>query len=195
MAFNRSRIFSIVAFSLLSNAGLSQALPYKPKDSAHSKGLTEIPSNSLDKAESKARPAGETKQKNSLQDTPENVPSKSHQNSEGNSLPASQSIENSPTQAQSNERCPKSDLAGIKKAYRGRGEMNLIFFSSWCASCKPHLKSDLASNEILIVAFDEQKPAEKVLKNLSITAPCFTSEGITEELGIESVPNTRKINF
>jgi hypothetical protein len=91
--------------------------------------------------------------------------------------------------------CPLITYDDLKTKLKGRGETEVIFFASWCASCIPHLKEKHTANTILVVAFDEKLRAEKVLNSFSVGTTCFTSESAAEQLGVRSLPAKVLVKF
>lgn len=62
--------------------------------------------------------------------------------------------------------CNNSSLKVFEKRVADKKIKNLVFFSSWCGSCKTHLlKADLDST-IFIVAFDREDMAVSALNSL-----------------------------
>ena len=91
--------------------------------------------------------------------------------------------------------CENATFDELKSKLKGKGELNLVFFASWCISCKPHLQAQHDSNVVFIAAFDEKPRAEKVLSSFGLTNPCFIGDDITNSLGIRGVPASKKIVF
>lgn len=91
--------------------------------------------------------------------------------------------------------CPKTSFEDLKSRLKGRGEISIVFFASWCVSCKPHLEQKHGEDTVFVAVFDEQERAEKVLRSFSVERLCFTSDGIGEALEVRSLPATRKISF
>ena len=58
--------------------------------------------------------------------------------------------------------CTPADAGTLRLALKDKAETELIFFASWCASCKKHL-IEARSSDVLIAVFDEQAAAEKVV--------------------------------
>lgn len=77
--------------------------------------------------------------------------------------------------------------AESKNPFEGR---TLIAFASWCVSCKHHLLESVSSPEkfVFLVAFDEVKAAEGVLKKFRVQSPCVDSETWVNALKIKSLP-------
>jgi len=91
--------------------------------------------------------------------------------------------------------CPEATFDQIKSAMAGSGDVELVFFASWCASCKEHLTEKHAKNVVFIAAFDEQKRAEKVLDSFQVTSRCFTSDDTASALSVRSLPAKSQIRF
>ncbi|MFK7873699.1 MAG: TlpA family protein disulfide reductase [Oligoflexales bacterium] len=71
----------------------------------------------------------------------------------------------------------------------------VVFFASWCASCKPHLIQATSPRSVVIATYDTRQEAERVLDFLGIqsTIPCFIDHDgkLREKFKIQSLP--RKI--
>lgn len=91
--------------------------------------------------------------------------------------------------------CPEATFDQIKSALSGSGDVELVFFASWCASCKDHLTEKHAKNVVFIAAFDEQKRAEKVLDSFHVTSRCFTSDDTASALSVRSLPAKSQFRF
>ena len=98
-------------------------------------------------------------------------------------------------EAQAAASCPEATFDQVKSALSGNGEVELVFFASWCASCKEHLTETHAKNVVFIAAFDEQKRAEKVLDSFQVTSRCFTSDDSASTLSVRSLPAKLKYRF
>lgn len=78
-------------------------------------------------------------------------------------------------------------LAELAKA-RG-GQVKLVFFSSWCVACKGSLEAAQTDKDAVVVgSFDKRERLEEIIGALQIKAPCFVDEGVTERLGVSSLP-------
>jgi len=74
--------------------------------------------------------------------------------------------------------------------------VSLVFFSTWCADCKPHLQglkgASEASNVILIHTFRVSHDEEAVLKYLGVSPriPCINddSRNIAKSYAVQTVP-------
>jgi thiol-disulfide isomerase/thioredoxin len=51
--------------------------------------------------------------------------------------------------------------AQLLERLRKENVTELVFFASWCASCKKHLTPDQAESRLFIAVFDEQAAAQK----------------------------------
>jgi hypothetical protein len=91
--------------------------------------------------------------------------------------------------------CPQVTYAQLKSELKDKGEVNVIFFASWCVSCKPHLTRSHPDNTVFVVAFDEQERAEKTLNSFSVKQRCFTSDDTAKALGVRSLPATKSHKF
>lgn len=84
--------------------------------------------------------------------------------------------------------CPEATFEQVKSALSGAGDVELVFFASWCASCKDHLLESHGKNVVFIAAFDEQKRAEKVLDSFQVTGRCFTVDNTADALSVRALP-------
>ncbi|WP_141734547.1 TlpA family protein disulfide reductase [Oligoflexus tunisiensis] len=57
--------------------------------------------------------------------------------------------------------CAGLTAAQLKDRLQKETVTQLVFFASWCASCKKHLKPESASTSLFIAVFDEQPAAQK----------------------------------
>jgi hypothetical protein len=75
--------------------------------------------------------------------------------------------------------------------------MRVIFFSTWCADCLPHLREAFGKGKsqdaIAVAVFDTRAKAETTLAKLGIDAPCYTDDGLAKHLGVKVVPAERRI--
>jgi len=90
-----------------------------------------------------------------------------------------------PAAAQCPRLAPK-DLPALATA-RG-GQLELVFFASWCTACKAHLTAHHSGHTVLIGSFDKAERLEQVIRVLKPNAPCYLDDGITAALGIASLP-------
>lgn len=93
------------------------------------------------------------------------------------------------------DRCPSASLETLKTQLAGKGETEIIFFATWCSECASHIKAPHGPGTILVSTFDEKGRAEKVLKSLGVTTPCYTDDGLSEALGVREVPAKRRVKF
>ncbi|MGE0174946.1 MAG: TlpA family protein disulfide reductase [Oligoflexales bacterium] len=91
--------------------------------------------------------------------------------------------------------CPRVSFEQLKAATRDLGKVKLVFFASWCVSCKPHLLEPHDKKTVFVAAFDEEQRAEKVLKAFSVEGLCFTSDDTAQKLGVTALPATRVIDI
>ncbi len=91
--------------------------------------------------------------------------------------------------------CPPVTFEQLKLELKDKGDMNVIFFASWCVSCKPQLTRSHTDNTVFVVAFDEQERGEKTLNSFSVKQRCFTSDDTAKALGVRSLPATKSFKF
>lgn len=87
--------------------------------------------------------------------------------------------------------CPKLSLAQLKELTATKGAKHLVFFSTWCSSCKEHLLKEDKPGTIFIAAFDTPERASAVIQKLNIKQPCYFDDGLTNYFGIKVVPAER----
>ena len=91
--------------------------------------------------------------------------------------------------------CKEADWNRVKELQKGNGPTDVVFFASWCSSCKEHLKTEYKTNVIFISLFDEKNDSERVLKHFKPNATCYFSDDIEKELKIKSLPKTIQVTF
>lgn len=91
--------------------------------------------------------------------------------------------------------CPQATFEELSKALAGSGDTKIIFFASWCSSCKEHLEKPQAANTIFVAAFDEPLRAEKVLQSFNVSNRCFWSDDVARHFNVRSLPATRSHVF
>jgi hypothetical protein len=84
--------------------------------------------------------------------------------------------------------CLPLDMDSFQKKVAQRDQTKVIFFASWCSSCKDHLLSKHPEGTILVATFDERTAAETVINKLNISIPCFSDDGIASHYKIDSLP-------
>ncbi len=103
-----------------------------------------------------------------------------------------------PFGAKAESLCPPGDLKALAAWLEQKPAEELVFFASWCVSCKAHIQG-AKSGQILIASFDERSAAEKVVRHLTEegdTPPrCLWDERneIAERYGVKGIPATRRI--
>jgi hypothetical protein len=93
--------------------------------------------------------------------------------------------------------CVPGGLKALAALLEQKPAEELVFFASWCRSCKPHIEN-LQPDQVLIASFDEQVAAEKVVRLLSKGGQqprCLWDEGneIAEHYGVKGLPASRKV--
>lgn len=68
-------------------------------------------------------------------------------------------------------------------------EIEVIFFASWCVSCKQSFLESNPGKRIFIASFDHASDADLVIKRFKIHDPCYMDDGITTALKVKSLPN------
>lgn len=75
------------------------------------------------------------------------------------------------------------------------GKKRVVFFASWCGSCKAHLeeaKADPTGTAVAVV-FDDVPKAERALNRLGMKNACIASEQLAKEQKVEALPAERTI--
>ncbi len=67
----------------------------------------------------------------------------------------------------------------------------IIFFASWCGSCKKHFEDKTPKKRIFIATFDKKTAAESVMTKFQIQDSCYLDDGIAKRLSIQSLPQVR----
>lgn len=91
---------------------------------------------------------------------------------------------------------PHCEAGGMSRLNKMASEghiTSVIFFASWCPSCREHLVHSNPKKDLLIATFDEKKQAEKALVALNTSTPCLLDDGIAKELKILDVPFTLNV--
>lgn len=84
--------------------------------------------------------------------------------------------------------CEAGGMNRLKKIAAEGHTTSVIFFASWCPSCREHLEHSNPEKDLLIATFDEKNQAERALAALKISTPCLLDDGIAKELKILDVP-------
>ncbi len=97
--------------------------------------------------------------------------------------------------AKAAETCPPAKIADLQKLLQEKPASELIFFASWCISCKEHLQHP-PPGSFFIASFDERAAANKVIDHFrgANEAPrCVWDEdgSITEHYQVKGLPATR----
>ncbi|MFW7379179.1 MAG: hypothetical protein ACOH5I_10260 [Oligoflexus sp.] len=67
----------------------------------------------------------------------------------------------------------------------------VVFFASWCASCRGHIESSDPESTIYVIAYDEPQAASRVLEALKPTAKlCLIDrdESIRKAFAVDALP-------
>ena len=89
-------------------------------------------------------------------------------------------------------RCPAMESEELARYAASSGATRIIFFASWCSSCREHLKS-AGKGDILVGVFDEVDRLERLAGKLNADVPCVRGDGIAKSYGVTSLPAVRPI--
>ncbi len=67
-------------------------------------------------------------------------------------------------QASSSLGCVAMDNHQLQQKLLDKPSEQLVFFASWCSSCKEHMREDWASKSYFLAVFDDQAAAEKAFR-------------------------------
>lgn len=92
--------------------------------------------------------------------------------------------------------CPPMSLAALEGSLKGKGETKVVFFASWCATCKDSLEKSYPDGTVFVAAFDERDAAEAVASRYKLAHVCYTDEGsIAKGLGVTGLPAVKDVRF
>lgn len=87
--------------------------------------------------------------------------------------------------------CKDLTMADLPRIARERGSpLELVFFATWCSACKEHLTKKHGTNALFVGSFDKRERIEAVAEALKLQGPCFFDQGVSEALGVVSLPRT-----
>jgi hypothetical protein len=94
--------------------------------------------------------------------------------------------------------CQGMSYAQLQEQLKKQPAEQLVFFASWCASCKKHLTTDQAARSYFVAVFDEQPAAHKAYKAFlgdDHGQRCiFDQDGsIAAAYGVKSLPALRSL--
>jgi hypothetical protein len=87
--------------------------------------------------------------------------------------------------------CPKATMADMERELLEKGEFEIVFFASWCASCVENLKTKTTHRRIFVASFDEVEAAAKVAAKFGFADACRFDSDIASHFGVKSLPATR----
>ena len=93
--------------------------------------------------------------------------------------------------------CAPMSLAQFQEQFKKEPAEELVFFASWCASCKKHLVREALAKTYFIASFDEQPAATKAftvfLGDDQLKRCIFDQDGsIAAAYGVKSLPAVAK---
>lgn len=94
--------------------------------------------------------------------------------------------------------CHETSLETLKKKAANAGKpLKLVFFSSWCPSCKDSLDKNSKDDQVLFVAsFDNREAANKVARKYALGEQrCIfdVDDALSRQLEVSGVPAERTI--
>ncbi len=89
--------------------------------------------------------------------------------------------------------CEAMTHAQFQERLKKEPAAQLVFFASWCASCKKHMTTDYLANSYFIASFDEQSAAQKAftafLGEAGLKRCIFDQDGsIAAAYNVKSLP-------
>jgi thiol-disulfide isomerase/thioredoxin len=89
--------------------------------------------------------------------------------------------------------CAPMTYAQFQEQFKKESAEELVFFASWCASCKKHLVTEALAKSYFIAAFDEQPAATKAFTAFlgaeQLKRCIFDQDGsIAAAYGVKSLP-------
>lgn len=93
--------------------------------------------------------------------------------------------------------CVPMTYAQFQEQFKQEAAEELVFFASWCASCKKHLVADALAKSYFIASFDEQPAATKAFTAFlgadQLKRCIFDQDGsIAAAYGVKSLPAVLK---
>lgn len=87
--------------------------------------------------------------------------------------------------------CREGSLEELERYKNEEQRQQIVFFASWCGSCRKHITESDPKQTIYVIAYDEPKVAGSVLQALKPQADlCLTDPKglIREAFGVRSLP-------
>ena len=91
--------------------------------------------------------------------------------------------------------CKEAKWSEVKEWQKGKGPTELVFFASWCSSCKDSITKSYSTPVVFISVFDEKSDSERVLSHFVQNATCYFSKDIEKNFGIKALPKSLKYDF
>jgi thiol-disulfide isomerase/thioredoxin len=91
--------------------------------------------------------------------------------------------------------CKEATWSELKESQKDKGSTELVFFASWCSSCKESLSKTYATPVLFISVFDEKADSERVLKHFVKDATCYFSKDIDKHFKVKTLPMSLKYDF
>lgn len=89
--------------------------------------------------------------------------------------------------------CEAMNYMAFQERLKNEPATQLVFFASWCASCKKHMTSEYLQTSYFIASFDEQAAAQKAftafLGESQLKRCVFDQDGsIAAAYGVKALP-------
>lgn len=94
--------------------------------------------------------------------------------------------------------CAPMDKSQLQQRLIEKPAEQLVFFASWCSSCKEHMREDWAAKSYFLAVFDEQAAAEKAFRAFvgekNLDRCIWDKDGsIAAFYGVKSLPALRSL--
>lgn len=93
--------------------------------------------------------------------------------------------------------CQEAGLEDLRKL-EAQGLTQLVFFASWCLSCKEHMEAADPEQTVFVVAYDSPKAAQAALNRIRPEARyCVIDQdqSIRRSFGVRSLPAERELRL
>jgi hypothetical protein len=84
--------------------------------------------------------------------------------------------------------CPAISSEALIRDVEEAGDIELIFFASWCSSCAENLAKGPSHRHLYVAAFDEPGLADEVARKFGLGKACRFDTDVAKRLGVSSLP-------